>query len=415
METLSSTGIACYTSRDLSLYALGIGCCSNDNGALNRNNSSDEVVIEEEEELRHVYEHHDDFTPFPTFPLVLPFRALVQGERSNTTPSSHNYHGLNFNDYFGMPSFPTPLMNTMNLHEDSSISKIIHLSEKMRLHSTIPNAKMEPTFVKVSSKVCSITPKRIGTIVVIETDYYIQKSNCSGYCTSNNNEMKNELLLLASSESTTLYILKENKNAKATSNFNTFNNRNHQSKLNSPTFFMSSSSSSTKNNVLNDYMKQKKPNCIINQKIPKNQALIYRLSGDANVIHVQGIPGAISSSPPSSLQSTLDHRPILHGLCTLGYAVRAVMTYCNRISKEQSDELIKQDVNFRYVSCQFVNPVFVGDELQTSVLEYWNDDKTGCLFLLFQVKRKNDRIVVVKNGLVEVKFIPNIASVRSKL
>ena len=52
----------------------------------------------------------------------------------------------------------------------------------------------------------------------------------------------------------------------------------------------------------------------------RRSALIYRLSGDLNPIH---------SNPDVARQAGFD-RPILHGMCTMGIACRAILkTYCN--------------------------------------------------------------------------------------
>ncbi len=81
------------------------------------------------------------------------------------------------------------------------------------------------------------------------------------------------------------------------------------------------------------------------------QALLYRLSGDYNPLH---------ADPRFAAEAGFD-RPILHGLCTFGYAGRALVR-----------EACGGDPN-RLVTMrgQFSNPVFPGDTL---VVRGWNED-----------------------------------------
>ena len=74
-------------------------------------------------------------------------------------------------------------------------------------------------------------------------------------------------------------------------------------------------------------------------------ALIYRLSGDYNPIH---------ADPDAAARAGFD-RPILHGLCTLGVATRAVLA------------AVGDDVpgRLKSLSVRFSRPVFPGETIRT--------------------------------------------------
>ena len=72
----------------------------------------------------------------------------------------------------------------------------------------------------------------------------------------------------------------------------------------------------------------------------ENQALIYRLNGDYNLIH----------SDPEVAQTAGFHRPVLHGLCTYGMAAHAVLKcVCDYDA-----------ARIRGLSVRFTAPVFPG-------------------------------------------------------
>lgn len=402
IENICLHGIACYTRRDLILYALGIGCCNTTCDDERSKNDGDG-------ELRYVYENHASFSPFPTFPLVLTFRA-----RELSNDNSNN------GSDFGMPPFPPHMMKSMNIsefiqenlllkgetinkdknkHEKRKIAveTIIHLSEKLRLHRNIPNTS-EATFVKVETNLISIQPKRIGVIVITETKYYIQINHERN--NADNVDDKSGSILMATSESTTLYILKKSHSTTGTTipiPLQPIYNKTYQSSLKSPMIL-----SKSKQKLIN-WMKNHKPNCIVSQTLPKNQALIYRLSGDTNSIHV--VTHTSGNNSKSSMTLSLN-RPILHGLCTLGYSVRVIMEYCHTLCEKGPNH---KEPEFQYVSCQFVKPVFVGDKVEVLIWVYGNNNIlekemiSKQSFLLFQVRRRSDQAIVVNNGLVEVK------------
>ena len=59
----------------------------------------------------------------------------------------------------------------------------------------------------------------------------------------------------------------------------------------------------------------RKPDAIVEEDTSEDQAALYRLSGDLNPLHIEPNFAAMGGF----------QRPILHGLCTFGHAVRHVM------------------------------------------------------------------------------------------
>jgi len=417
MDQLSSKGEAYYTRRDIILYALGIGCCSHNNAEQEK-----QLTSSQNSELRYVYEHHDEFTPLPTFLLTLAFRAQnitsVNRNDSASTCSSMRH------TFFDLPSFPTSLMKQVDIykminfvmedhksnpksgnqkHDRSKIKAIIHLSEKLRIHQEIPNS-FESTHVHVKTNIISILPKQIGIIVIAETEYFIHTR------TSYSNDdtyIDKPQHLLATSQMATLYILLEDEK-------NSIDTSQIMCSTNHHTYISCLDPIQISKDEFIDYVKTNKAHRLISHSIPNNQALIYRLSGDTNSLHV------ISSSSPFLINTSV--QPILHGLCTLGYGVRSVLSYCYELL--ESNDIIpeeRQKSNFKfvaqphceYISCQFVKPVFVGDTIQTSIWKYDRKDqavmsettsKSVSLLFFFQIIEKVNQVVVVDNGIMEVKF-----------
>lgn len=96
------------------------------------------------------------------------------------------------------------------------------------------------------------------------------------------------------------------------------------------------------------------------------QALLYRLTGDRNPLH---------SDPTFAAQGGFD-RPILHGMCTYGFAGRVLV-----------DRVCDGDVRrFGTMTARFTKPVLPGDELVVSV---WRDDDGAS----FTVTRGSDLVL----------------------
>ncbi|KAL8514908.1 hypothetical protein ACS0TY_013839 [Phlomoides rotata] len=103
-----------------------------------------------------------------------------------------------------------------------------------------------------------------------------------------------------------------------------------------------------------------------------SQALLYRLSGDYNPLH----------SDPMIAQIAGFSRPILHGLCSLGFAVRAII---KNICRGEKDTI-------QNITGRFLLHVYPGETLIT---EMWLDG----LRVVYQVKVK-ERNKAVLSGVV---------------
>jgi len=108
------------------------------------------------------------------------------------------------------------------------------------------------------------------------------------------------------------------------------------------------------------------------------QALLYRLSGDRNPLHVD---------PKFAARGGFS-RPILHGLCTYGITGRALLhALCDG-----------DPARFRSMSGRFSRPVLPGEPLTVSM---WLEGGEGAT-ALFQTTRE-DGTVVIDRGRVQVR------------
>lgn len=92
------------------------------------------------------------------------------------------------------------------------------------------------------------------------------------------------------------------------------------------------------------------PDAVFADAVRPEQAAIYRLSGDRNPLHID---------PAAARKFGFDD-VFLHGLCTLGFAARALI---NVVGDGEPQAL-------RSISCRFAKPVALDAELRT---EIWRD------------------------------------------
>ena len=111
-----------------------------------------------------------------------------------------------------------------------------------------------------------------------------------------------------------------------------------------------------------------------------NQPLIYRLSGDVFQLHVD----------PEFARMAGFEKPIMHGLCTHGYACRALI-----------QALIPgQPENARRMTCRFTKPLYPGMPLKTLI---WKTEKGKAIW---RVQNMETGDIVIDRGVFEYGDIP---------
>jgi len=122
----------------------------------------------------------------------------------------------------------------------------------------------------------------------------------------------------------------------------------------------------------------RQPDATYEDETSTSQAALFRLNGDKNPIHID-----------SNMASMMGFQiPILHGLCSFGFALRHVLkTFADNDSS-----------SFKSMKVQFSNPVIPGDTLVT---EMWQEGTQ----IIFQMRVKDSGKLVLKGGYVDLKTV----------
>lgn len=119
------------------------------------------------------------------------------------------------------------------------------------------------------------------------------------------------------------------------------------------------------------------PDCVHEQRTHETQALLYRLAGDDNPLHADPSMAAIGKY----------EKPILHGLCTMGFAARAILKQC-------ADN---DPTRFDSIRLRFSRHVFPGETLIT---EMWRGSENE---IQFQTRVKERDVVVLSHGALTLR------------
>ena len=119
------------------------------------------------------------------------------------------------------------------------------------------------------------------------------------------------------------------------------------------------------------------PDRVVTYETSREQAFVYRLSGDRNPLH---------TDPSFAAMGGFD-TPILHGLCTYGFTGRALLhTLCG-----------SDPSRFAHVEGRFTSPVFPGEAL---TVRMWSGGEGETLFTTSSGAGETER-VVIDQGLVK--------------
>ncbi|XP_004527164.1 peroxisomal multifunctional enzyme type 2 [Ceratitis capitata] len=248
-----------YSSKDLILYALGIG-----------------ASLTNQNDLKFLYENHPEFTAIPTY-FVQP--GLLLSMTSNLVASA-------------LPS------------GNADLSNILHGEQYLEICDDIPTSGTLTT----TGKVFDLMDKGSGALVVTNSDTYDESGR-----------------LLVKNQSSIFIVGAGKFGGKKTPIAGVI------PIINAP---------------------NRNPDATIHYKTSEDQAALYRLSGDLNPLHID----------PDFATLAGFKTPILHGLCSLGFSVRAVLAqYANN-----------NTLLFKAVKARFSAPVIPG---QTLKIDMWKEGK----------------------------------------
>lgn len=284
-----------YNQRDLLLYAVGIGC----------------------EEMKFVYEQDPDFSPFPTYPVLLNMKGTTQD--IDTPASSDRYLGKSKLPLFGGGP-PGPRLKGVRVGVDAE-----------RYIERVKDLPAAGAKMVLRSRLMGVHKRGSGAIVETESE-------------------------LQGQDGSTYYKFVSGGFQIGAKDFKDAGSSNSK-KIDPPT---------------------REPDAVVEQVVSPTRAHVYRLSGDYNPLH-------IDNKSPMVTNGGFDGA-ILHGLCTMGHAARAVLASCAG----------NDPARFKALKVRFASPVYPGNTLVTRCWKAENDR------IIFTTTVKETGKVAISNAFMDL-------------
>lgn len=259
-------------------------------------------------EQQFINEHHPNFSAFPTYPAVL----FLKGNEDSIASFTESINRSNY--IKGLPYF--------------NPSRLIHAAQSIEVLKPLPLVSGPGWLLK--KRLISLRENKSG--VILENEFTLVDPSGTPY-------------------------------ARLTSSM-----FNLTGKITGQRYTHSISSLPLAKPIPRD----RAPDWVATEQTSTSQALIYRLSGDYNPLHVD--PGQGSSV-------------ILHGLATLGFAARVLVRMVGH----------GRPSSLRYLNVRFTAPVAPGDGLETSA---WNvgTGPDGEREVAFEVKNTRTGKIAIGGG-----------------
>jgi acyl dehydratase len=127
--------------------------------------------------------------------------------------------------------------------------------------------------------------------------------------------------------------------------------------------------------LISETRPKREPDCVVEEPFPPHVAILYRLTGDLNPLHID----------PVVAKSVGFKAPIAHGLSFYGYTCRVVFEKYGGGNSQ----------NIKSAACRFTASVYPG---QTLVVEMWKIPNENKVY--FETKTKDAGTTVIK-GVME--------------